>query len=79
MNGVRERIKYVTAVVLYGTIGYFLRFVPLPSEIAVFCRGLIGSLFLLGVMAVRKQNRLYISINLAFNFFCASQKLDRIS
>ncbi len=55
MNGVRERIKYVTAVVLYGAIAYFLRFVPLPSEIAVFCRGLIGSLFLLGVMAVRKQ------------------------
>ena len=55
MNPVRERIKYVTAVVLYGTIGYFLRFVSLPSEIVVFCRGFIGCLFLLAVKAVKKE------------------------
>ena len=30
-------------------------------------------------MAVRKQDWLYISIDLAVDFFCASQELDRIS
>lgn len=42
-----ERIKFITAVVLYGTIGLFLRQVNIPSEIVVFCRGIIGSAFIL--------------------------------
>ena len=50
-----ERLKYVTAVVLYGTIGVCLRYVSLPSEIAALCRGVIGSLFLLAFSALRKQ------------------------
>ena len=41
-----ERSKYITAVVLYGTIGMFLRFVHLPSELVALCRGAIGSLFI---------------------------------
>ena len=41
-----ERIKYICAVVLYGTIGLFLRYVNLPSEIVAMFRGLIGSLFI---------------------------------
>ena len=42
-----ERIKFITAVVLYGTIGLFLRQVTIPSEIVVLCRGIIGSAFIL--------------------------------
>ncbi|MBQ6174204.1 MAG: EamA family transporter [Clostridia bacterium] len=42
-----ERMKYILAVVLYGTIGYFLRFVSLPSELVAMCRGLIGGAFIL--------------------------------
>ena len=42
-----ERIKFITAVVLYGTIGLFLRQVNIPSEIVVLCRGIIGSAFIL--------------------------------
>ncbi|MBR0419844.1 MAG: EamA family transporter [Erysipelotrichaceae bacterium] len=41
-----ERIKYIFAVVLYGTIGLFLRYVNLPSEVVAMFRGLIGSLFI---------------------------------
>lgn len=50
-----ERTKYVTAVVLYGTIGLFLRFVHLPSEIVALFRGLIGSVFLLLYLKARHQ------------------------
>ena len=50
-----ERIKYITAVLLYGTIGAFLRFVNLPSEIAALGRGVVGSLFILCWMAVRRR------------------------
>ena len=56
MNPALERIKYIAAVVLYGTIGMFLRYVDLPSEIVAMCRGLIGSLFIfLYLKAKRKK------------------------
>lgn len=41
------KTRYVLSVVLFGTIGLCLRFVKLPSEIVVMCRGLIGSAFIL--------------------------------
>lgn len=43
----KERLKYITAVVIYGTIGFFLRYVTLPSEIVAMCRGIIGSTFIM--------------------------------
>ena len=46
MNLAAERIKYIFAVVIYGTIGMFLRQVSVPSEIVVLCRGTIGSVFI---------------------------------
>ena len=42
-----ERLKYITAVTLYGTIGMFLRFVSLPSEVTAMCRGILGSVFII--------------------------------
>ena len=49
----REKLKYVAAVLLYGTVGTFLRFVALPSEMVAFFRGLIGAVFILLVLLVR--------------------------
>jgi RarD protein len=61
------KTRYVLSVVLFGTIGLCLRFVKLPSEIVVMCRGLIGSAFILlfrlftgakpDVKAIRKNLR----------------------
>ena len=53
MNPALERIKYILAVVLYGTIGLFLRFVGLPSEIAALFRGILGSLFIYLFLRIR--------------------------
>ncbi|MBQ6004286.1 MAG: hypothetical protein IJL16_06100 [Clostridia bacterium] len=52
MDNTYERLKYVIAVVLYGTIGMFLRYVSFPSEIVAMCRGLIGSLFIFIYMKI---------------------------
>lgn len=49
----RERAKYITSVVSYGTIGMFLRYVSLPSELVAMCRGTIGSIFILAFLAFR--------------------------
>lgn len=47
------RVQYIIAVVLYGTIGLFLRSVRLPSELVAFCRGAVGSLIILGYQKAR--------------------------
>lgn len=47
------RAEYLSAVTIYGTIGMILRFIDLPSEIVVMCRGLIGTVFILGVIWLR--------------------------
>lgn len=55
MRLLRERILFVLAVVLYGTIGLFLRFVDLPSEAVAFYRGCIGGTFILAYKLIRKE------------------------
>lgn len=50
-----ERTKYMTAVILYGTIGIFLRYVQFPSEVVALCRGTIGAAFILLYLKVRRQ------------------------
>lgn len=38
---------------IFGTVGVFVRFIPLPSEIVALSRGVIGALFLLLVVLIR--------------------------
>ncbi len=52
---IKERIPFIVAVVLYGTIGMFLRFVDLPSEAVAFWRGVIGTAFILLFRLVRRE------------------------
>ena len=49
----KERLKYITAVVLYGTVGMCLRYVQLPSDAAALCRGVIGALFIYVYQCIR--------------------------
>ena len=43
----KARLQFITAVVLYGTIGTMTRFINLPSEVVVLVRGSFGALFVL--------------------------------
>ena len=51
----REKLKMITAMALFGTIGIFVRYIPLPSSIIAFGRGLVGMVFLLLVTMIRKS------------------------
>jgi len=42
-------------MVIFGTIGLFVRYIPLPSSVIACVRGFIGMLFLLLVMAIRRK------------------------
>lgn len=45
----------VASMVIFGTIGIFRRYIPLPSSVIAMIRGLIGMLFLLAVMTAGKK------------------------
>ena len=46
------RARLLTAMALFGTIGIFVRYLPLPSSVIALVRGLVGTVFLL---AIRKK------------------------
>ena len=48
MNG---KLKILTSMAIFGTIGIFVRFIPLPSAVIAFCLGVLGCIFLLIFMA----------------------------
>lgn len=49
MNG---KLKILTSMTIFGTVGIFVRFIPMASAGIAFCRGVLGCLFLLLLMAV---------------------------
>lgn len=44
---------FIAAMLIFGTIGIFRRYIPLPSAFLAFARGVLGGLFLLGFMLLR--------------------------
>ena len=61
------KIKIITAMVTFGTIGVFVRYIQLPSSIIALVRGVLATIFLLTVMAAgkRRPDRTAIRRNLA--------------
>lgn len=66
------RLEYILSGILYGTIGLFLHYVNLPSEVVVLFRGFIGSLFIVLYLKFRrvsldfsgiKSNLLYLILS----------------
>lgn len=56
MNGVnKSKFSLIFSMFIFGTIGIFRRFIPLPSSVLAMARGFIGAVFLLIFMAVKKE------------------------
>lgn len=51
----RSRLMLIAAMVIFGTIGIFRKCIPLASSVLALGRGVIGALFLLGVVALRRK------------------------
>ena len=49
----KANMAFVLSMVIFGTIGIFRRYIPLPSGLIAFSRGLIGMLFLLAFVTLR--------------------------
>ena len=48
MNG---KLKILISMAIFGTVGIFVRFIPMASAAIAFCRGVLGCLFLVCLMA----------------------------
>ena len=46
--------KLIAAMVVFGTIGLFVRHISLPSSVIALCRGVTGTVFLLALLFWRK-------------------------
>lgn len=51
----KARLGLIAAMVIFGSIGIFRRYIPLPSGMIGACRGVIGAAFLLAVSLARGQ------------------------
>ena len=51
----RSKLQLLSAMGIFGTIGIFVNYIPLPSTTIAFCRGVLGVAFLILVMLVTKQ------------------------
>ena len=45
----------IGSMVIFGTIGIFRKYIPLSSSLLACFRGLVGSIFLMGVVKLRKE------------------------
>ena len=58
----KAKIYFILSMVIFGTIGVFVRYINLaPSEIALV-RGFIGSLFLLAIVLFSKQKLYWVNV-----------------
>jgi len=56
MTQKKDKLLLIVSMVIFSTIGIFRKFIPLPSSLLAMARGLIGMLFLLVLLAVRKSS-----------------------
>lgn len=49
------KLQLISAMVIFGTIGIFRRYIPMSSSVIAMTRGLIGTIVLLLVIAIQKK------------------------
>ena len=58
MNNNRDKLMMIAAMTIFGTIGIFRKYIPLPSSLLALARGIIGTAFLLLLVLVIKRDKL---------------------
>ena len=64
--------KLTLSMVIFGTIGIFRRYIPLPSSLVAMTRGLTGMLFLLLVMLLRRRSMNRAAVRRKLGMLCLS-------
>lgn len=71
-NQSAAKLRLVFAMAMFGTLGLFIRAIPLPSSVIALVRGSVGAAFLLAVSTARKTppDRKAIGRNLKYLLPC---------
>lgn len=51
----KAKIKLLSAMLIWGSIGLFVREIPLPSDVIALSRGITGCIFLMTIMILMKR------------------------
>ena len=54
-NQAKAKLEQLFSMLIFGTIGIFVRFIPLPSSVIALARGIIGAAFLLLIVCARRS------------------------
>ena len=68
----KAKIQLLGALGIFGTIGIFVKYIPLPSATIAFVRGLLGVAFLILVMVLTKQKPDWQAIRKNLLILCIS-------
>ena len=71
----KSKLMFLTAMFIFGSIGIFRRYIPLPSGMIAMCRGFIGVLFLLAAMMVLRKKFSKTAIKANLMVLCISGAL----
>lgn len=65
-------LQLTLSMLIFGTIGIFRRYIPLPSSLVAMTRGLVGMAFLLAFLGIRKIRLNKTAIRKKFPLLCIS-------
>lgn len=54
-NDRRSMWMFISSMLIFGTIGIFRRYIPLPSAFLAFSRGILGGMFLLAFLRLKRR------------------------
>lgn len=52
----QAKMQFIFAMMIFGTLGIFIRYIPLPSTVIAEARGITATLFLLLVVYLRRSS-----------------------
>ncbi|MDO5089701.1 MAG: DMT family transporter, partial [Leptotrichiaceae bacterium] len=67
-----EKLKLIFTMIIFGTIGIFVRFIPFSSGLIAGVRGIIGTLFLIIFVKIKGEKISYEAIKNNFKILCIS-------
>lgn len=62
----QSKIMIICAMIIFGTIGLFRKYIPLPSGMLAMARGFIGMFFLIFIILIKKEKLSFLQIKKNF-------------
>lgn len=68
----KANLMLISSLLIFSTIGIFRNYIPYPSSVVALARGVIGTLFILAVMLIKRQKLNFETIKKNLLLLCVS-------